>query len=236
MKHISTLFYFLMLSILLSCETEIPFNGNETNPVLVVNCLACTDSVIQATVSESRFFLENDYEFPAVTDAIVALYVNGIFKENLTHTGLGAYRSNYIPVEGDAVRLNVSATGFEPVWTENAFPFATTGFQIDSTITRTDTVPLTIGNTYSYGEGGGDYLNPTLDTIGTTFSNIHTYKVRFSNPAGAPNYYRLVVYQETDANGNKLGKSYLNNFEDIVFGSKKKQHGRHFFRIKDGLL
>jgi len=211
-----------MLGILLSCETEIPFNGNETNPVLVVNCLACTDSVIQATVSASRFFLSNEDEFPAVTDATVALYVNGIFIENLTNMGLGYYRSNYIPAEGDVVRLNVSATGFEPVWAENAFPIATTGFQVDSTITKTDTIPLVNGNYYNYGGGGGggDYGNPTWDTIGTTFSYIHEYKVRFSNPGGVPNYYRLVVHGQTVANGYPLVNSYLNNFDDIVFGTK----------------
>lgn len=221
MKHFSTIFFFLMLSILLSCETEIPFNGAETNPVLVVNCLACTDSVIQATVSASRFFLSNEYEFPAVTDATVALFVNGIFTENLTHTGLGIYRGNYIPAEGDVVRLNVSATGFKPVWAENAFPIATTGFQVDSTITKTDTIPLVNGNYYNYGGGGGgDYGNPTWDTIGTTFSYIHEYKVRFSNPGGVPNYYRLVVHQQTLANGYPLVNSYLNNFEDLVFGTK----------------
>ncbi len=223
MKHISPLFFFLMLSLLLSCETEIPFNGTETKPVLVVNCLASTDSVIQATVSESRFFLENNYEFPGVTDATVKLFVNGIFKENLSHTGLGVYRSIYTPVEGDEVRLNVSATGFEPVWAENAFPFATTGFQIDSTITKTETVPLTSGNYYSYGGGGGniDYGIPTLDTIGETFSYIHEYKVRFSNPAGVPNYYRLVVHQQTLANGYPIANTYLNNFDNIVFGTKQ---------------
>jgi len=218
MKYISTLFYFVMLNILLSCETEIPFNGTETKPVLVVNCMACTDSIIQATVSASRFFLSNEYEFPAVTDATVALYVNGIFTENLIHTGLGVYRSNFIPAEGDVVRLNVSATGFEPVWAEEAFPIAVTDFQIDSTITKTDTMPLVNGN--YYGGSGGDYGNPTWDTIGTTFSYIHEYKVRFSNPGGVPNYYRLVVHQQTLANGYPLVNSYLNNFDDLVFGTK----------------
>ncbi len=217
MKNISTLFYFLMLSILLSCETEIPFNGTETDPVLVVNCLACTDSVIQATVSASRFFLSNDNEFPAITNATVALYVNGVFTENLTHTGLGAYRSNFIPAEGDVIRLNVSATGYEPVWTENAFTFAVAGFQIDSTITKTDTIPLLIGDYYG---GSGDYGFPTGDTIGTTYSYIHEYKIRFSNPAGEPNYYRLVVHQQTFAKGYPLVNSYFNDFDDLVFGTK----------------
>jgi len=219
MKHISILFFFLMLGILLSCETEIPFNGTETNPVLVVNCLACTDSVIQATVSASRFFLSNEDQFLAVTDATVALYVNGVFTENLIHTGLGVYRSNYIPAEDDVVRLNVSATGFEPVWAENAFPNATTGFQIDSTITKTDTTPLLNGNSYNSG-GGGDYGNPIWDTIGTTFYYLHEYKVRFSNPGGTPNYYRLVVHQQTLANGYPLVNSYFSNFDDLVFGTK----------------
>ncbi|MCX6308089.1 MAG: DUF4249 family protein, partial [Bacteroidia bacterium] len=181
MKHFSIPFSFLMLCILLSCETEIPFNGPETKPVLVVNCLACTDSVIQVTVTASRFFLSNETVFKNVTNATVALYVNGIFTENLINNGLGVYQSTFIPAEGDVVKLYVSATGYEPVWAEDGFPWMAAGFQIDSTITKTDTTPLVNG---FYNGGGGDFTYPTLDTVGTTYSYIHEYKLQFTNPAG----------------------------------------------------
>ena len=218
MKRLSILYLLLMLGILLSCETEIPFNGAITEPVLVVNCLACTDSALQVNVSASRFFLSNEVDFPAISDATVALYVNNAFSENLTPIGQGQYQSTYIPSEGDVVRLNVSASGYNPVWAETDFPTAVAGFQIDSTITKTDTVPLQ--NDVSIGFGG--IPSSASDSTVMTYSYIHQYKIRFTNPAGEHNYFRLVVRQMDTKDGIYYGNSYLNDFSDIVFGTKNE--------------
>ena len=218
MKRFSILFLLPLLGFLLSCETEIPFNGAVTEPVLVVNCVACTDSALQVNVSASRFFLSSEVDFPAISNATVALYVNGAFSENLTSIGQGQYQSTYIPSEGDVVRLNVSANGYNPVWAETTFPTAVAGFQIDSTITKTDTVPLQ--NDYLNGHGGIPPI--VLDSNVTTFSYIHKYKIRFTNPAGEHNYFRLVVRQMDTKDGVYYGNSYLNDFSDIVFGTKKE--------------
>jgi hypothetical protein len=218
MKHLSILYLLLMLGLLLSCETEIPFNGTITEPVLVVNCVACTDSALQVNVSASRFFLSSEVDFPAISNATVALYVNGVFSENLTPIGQGNYQSTYIPSEGDVVRMNVSANGYNPIWTETAFPIAVAGFQIDSTITKTDTVPFQDGGFI----GPGGISQPISDSTIMTYSYIHQYKIRFSNPAGEKNYFRLVVRQMDTKDGIYYGNSYLNDFSDIVFGTKNE--------------
>jgi len=220
MRRLSILYLLLMLGLLLSCETEIPFNGTITEPVLVVNCVACTDSALQVNISASRFFLSSEVDFPAISDATVALYVNEIFRENLTPNGEGQYQSMYIPSEGDVVRLNVSASGFNPVWAETAIPTAVAGFQIDSTITKTDTVPLQ--NDVSNDYGGVPSPAPTSESIIMTYSYIHQYKIRFTNPAGERNYFRLVVRQMDTKDGIYYGNSYLNDFSDIVFGTKNE--------------
>jgi len=213
MKPLHIPFLFLMLCALFACETEIPFDGTVTDEVLVVNCLACSDSVLQANISVSRFFLEDDGEFPTVTNATVALYVNGAFVENLTNSGLGLYKSNFKPVEGDTVRLTVSASGYEPVWAEVGFPIATKGFQIDSTITKTDTTALV--------ESSGGYgYEVKLDTVGVTYSYTHKYQIRFSDPPQESNFYRLIV-REANTYLGYTNQNYLNNFDDIVFGTKK---------------
>lgn len=216
MKTSRILFFSLMLSVLFSCETEITFDGSVTDPELVVNCLACTDSVIRAEVSVSRFFLEQDGEFPTISNATVALYVNSVFKENLRHVEKGLYQSNYIAAEGDVLRLNVTAPGYDPVEGVVSIPMATFGFQIDSTITRSDTVPI-MGGYYV------DEMNPgsnqSTDTVGVSWANIHQYKISFTDPAGEKNYYRLVM-QESNKVGNYVMGNYLNEFDDIVFGTK----------------
>lgn len=220
MKYSRSLFFFLMLSVLFSCETEIPFDGTVSDPVLVVNCIVCTDSVIRADVSVSRFFLDEDGEYPVISNATVALYVNGSHIENLSHIEKGMYQSNYKPLEGENIRLNVSALGYEPVWAEIGIPTATFGLHIDSTITKSDTSSLTEG--YYGNNGYGDIdSNPTPATVGVSWANIHKYKLTFNDPPGENNYYRLVMLESTQT-GDYTYSNYLNDFDDIVFGSKNE--------------
>lgn len=223
MKRLNLLFLLLALSMLMACETEIPFNGAVTDPMLVVNSIACSDSVLNVQVSASRFFLSSETTFPAVSNATVALYVNGVFTENLALVGDGRYQSNYVGKEGDAVRLDVSAAGFKSVSAETAFPEAVSGFQIDSAIVRTDTVPFG-GSGYL----GGGITRPTVDSSILTYSYIHQYKIHFSNPASRPDYFRLVVKQANPKDGIFYGNSYVNDFNDIVFGNKDNNVGGMF--------
>lgn len=221
MKNLNILFIVLVLGTLLSCETEIEFNGKITEPVLVVNALACTDSIIHTKVFLSRFFLEQDDDSPAVNNATVALWVNGTFRENLVHFKKGEYLSTYVTVQGDVISLYVSAPGHESVWSETTVPFATADFQIDSTIVKSDTSLLiyTVSDDpYGYMGSNTSYH---FDTVGVTYNLTHTYKVRFSNPIGVNNYYRLVVNNCTTVNGRITTKEYRNDIEDIVFGSGK---------------
>lgn len=221
MKNLSILYILLIFGTLLSCETEIEFNGKVTEPVLVVNALACADSIIHTKVSLSRFFLDQEEDSPVVTNATVALYVNGTFRENLLHFEKGEYLSTYVTVQGDVLKLNVSALGYESVWSETTVPLATADFQIDSTIVKSDT-SLLIDIKY---DGPYEEIGPNTpyhyDTVGFNFNYTHTYKVKFSNPVGVSNYYRLVVHNMTTINGRISTNEYRNDIEDIVFGSGK---------------
>jgi len=212
MKNVSFIVLLLMFGILISCETEIPFNGKITEPMLVVNCIPFTDTVIQADITASRFFLSNESEFKVVENATVDLYINGAFKEKMMEYGQGIYRSHYIPLEGDVVKLNVSAAGYESVWAESTVPMRLAEFQVDSTINRTTTDYIV----YNYGYNDAGY-----DTVGVRYSNIHDFKLIFTDVAGESNYYRLVV-KETTIAGEYSMPRYLDNFDDIVFGTKKE--------------
>ena len=213
MKPISILSIIILVCAFISCETEIPFNGKETKPQLTVNCLACTDSIIKVKVTASRFFLSNETEFKVITDATIHLYVNGAFKENLVSIGEGAYESNYAPTEGDVVRVEVSATGYDATWTEETFPSAVGSFQIDTTQTNRDTIVLTRGG---YGDS-----NLPLDTVGISYNANIRFNVKFSDPSVQKNYYRLVVHYLSKYGGYNMENTYLSSFDDIVFGTKK---------------
>lgn len=209
----------MLFGTLLSCETEIEFTGKVTEPVLVVNSVVCADSIIHTNVSLSRFFLDQKDDSPAVTNATVALFVNGTFQENLTHTQKGAYISRYVAAPGEVLRLNVSASGHESVWSETTVPLPTADFQIDSTIVKSDS-SLLVEAVY---DGPNGPYGPAFhyDTVGFTYNYIHTYKIHFSNPSNISNYYRLVVSNQISVNGNSSYISYKNDVQDIVFGSGK---------------
>jgi len=231
MKNLSFIAMLLMFGLFAACETEIPFNGTESDPVLVVNSLICTDSVIQANITSSRFFLSNENTFKVVANATVALYVNGSFQENLTDQGQGTYRGQYVSKEGDALRLNVSATGYQAVWTETTMPYKVSGFQIDSTITKTDTTLIIQARGYGGGYLGG-YNDPIqYDTLGKTYSDIYQYKIQFSNVSGVSDFYRLIVKQTTSSFGFTT-VSYQSDFDDIVFGTKKTNMDGAFMESK----
>lgn len=226
MKPLYTLYVFLLLGFLASCETEIPFEGKVTEPVLVVNCLACSDSLLQVNVTASRFFLTDEDTFSIVPNATVALYVNGSFTENLNPLGHGYYQSSYAPRVGELIRLQATALGFEPVWAEATLPLQVSGFSIDSTITRTETQYLVVGGGY-YGGGydggynGGYGDTPIqLDTVGLTYSNIHQFKIHFQDVPVVKNYYRLIVKETSSAKGYDY-INYQTSFDDLVFGEKK---------------
>ena len=221
MKYVPILTILLLIGTLLSCETEIEFTGKVTEPVLVVNTIACADSILHTSVSLSRFFLDQEDNSPAVNNASVALFVNGTFKENLLNNQKGDYLSRYVSAQGDVLRLNVSAPGHESVWSETVVPLATAGFKIDSTIVKSDSsllVDIIYDGSYGYDGPNTPYH---YDTVGVTFNYTHTYKVSFSNPSQINNYYRLVVYSKTVMYGYTANIEYKNDVEDIVFGSGK---------------
>lgn len=206
------LFLILIVCLAASCETEIPFNGKQTQPVLSINCMASTDSTLEMNITSSRFFLDNDGEFTEVENATVALYVNGTFKENPVHVDKGTYRSQYVAKEGDFIRIEVSAPGFASIRSETEFPSLISDLQIDTSIAKTESKPYT---QYSY-DNQGFYR---LDTVGTSYTKIYGYDLTFSNPKSEQNYYRLIASYQT-TNYGYTQKVYLNNFDDIVFGTK----------------
>jgi hypothetical protein len=227
MKNFSIIAILLMFCIFTSCETEIPFNGTVTDPVLVVNCITCTDSIVKANITASRFFLTNQENFKNVDSVTVALFINGTFKENLIDSGLGDFKSQYVTVEGDLVRLNVSAKGFESVWTEAPLPSRAANFQIDTTITRTNTSYL-----FNVQYDPGSSSNIASDTLGVTYSDVHQFKICFSDPLETTNYYRLIVKETSTINGytNVL---YQTGIDDIVFGTKKNNMDGIFSESKN---
>ncbi|MBQ6067956.1 MAG: DUF4249 domain-containing protein [Bacteroidales bacterium] len=88
-----------------SCEKIIEFNGDVTEPYLVVISKPQADSTWMLRVSQSRFFLSNA-EVPAINNAQVIVAVNGN-ESTATSEGNGMYNTGIVPQPGDSLSIRV---------------------------------------------------------------------------------------------------------------------------------
>ena len=95
----------IMTLVFASCEKIIEFNGDVTDPYLVVISKPQADSTWMLRVSQSRFFLSNA-EVPAINNAQVIVTVNGN-ESTATNEGMGMYNTGIVPQPGDSLSIRV---------------------------------------------------------------------------------------------------------------------------------
>lgn len=119
---------------LTACEKEIEFNGEQSDPKLVINSLVEVNQPVSASISKSYFFLDSSANTLAPDDLVASLYVNGNLYGLMTQTydTLSSYDiwdpndpssarvrkvyvSDYRPQVGDVVKIVASANGFDEV-------------------------------------------------------------------------------------------------------------------------
>ena len=74
--NILTLITVATAILLTSCEKEIEFNGEHSDPKLVINSVVEPGQPVSAAISKSFFFLDNDANTLAPDD-LVAVHVKG---------------------------------------------------------------------------------------------------------------------------------------------------------------
>lgn len=136
MKKFTIILTILGVVFLTACEKEIEFNGEQTDSKLVINSLVEPGKPIDAKLSKSVFFLDNENTTEAPEDLVSMLYVNGnsigemtlrydtVWNEYVyddygnpapTYYLIPVYTSTYIPAMGDVVKITASANGFDDV-------------------------------------------------------------------------------------------------------------------------
>ncbi len=99
----------LMGVVLASCQTEIEFDGEETEPYIVVYGVQEADSTMSIQLSYSRFFLSNA-PTQYIGDATVQLYLNGtLLPVDRVNEEEGRYYFDVRPQPGDSLYLSVVA-------------------------------------------------------------------------------------------------------------------------------
>jgi len=216
MKQIRFVLGITALFLMVSCEKDIEFSGKITEPLLVVNSLATPDTILTVKVTESKFFLSNGYTYEPVTDATVKLFVNGVLNQEMVHLANGIYESDYMPVSGERLHLEVSAPGFETVESEVLVPEKTSIISIDTTISLTDSYPMLNGNYY----GSASNTTYLYDTVGYYYNNEYNITLNFKDPSEEVNYYRLAVMAKKTFDDTTIVESYsFFEFTDIVSGN-----------------
>ena len=174
---IKTIFFTLSLLLFVSCEKEIEFNGEISEPMIVLNSYISPDSTIYAHLTKSKFFLSNMQGFDFVNNAEVSVYVNRTFREKLNFTKDGMYRGSFKPIAGDTVRLLVKVNGNDDVE-------STAIVQPRSNILATDVKMVEkYRDEYTIdGEVSAYYLSGNCE-----------FNVKIRDNANEQNYYRLVA-------------------------------------------
>ena len=167
----------IMTLLTVSCEEEIKFKGEKIDPKIVIYSLLQPDSMITVSVAKSHAVFEERYVPKQITDAVVKLYRDGEFIETLTYVApepqpeyypvipYSKYVSQGVkPVYGSTYRIEVEMAGMKKASGEARLP---------------DIIPV-IG----------------LDTIEDQQAEgylLMEAKVRFSDPGGKNNFYRIAA-------------------------------------------
>jgi hypothetical protein len=221
------LFIGLMLLLLASCEKDIEFNGEVTEPLMVINAIIPQDSLFEIRVTKSRFFMQYEDTFETVKNATVELYVNGVLNDTMAHAGNGLYTSNYKLNEGDWVRIVSQAPNLKTCTAEMQIVQPVTLVKLDTSIVINSEYPIV---DYQY----DDDLGFLIDTIGWTSSCTINCKLTLSDKPNEENFYRLVIFNKLYNDSVHYNINY-NWFErtDVVFG-EGNQVGNDMVEVENG--
>lgn len=210
-----------------SCEKEIEFNGEQTDPKLVINSLIKPGQPVKASLSKSVFFLDNNGSTTAPDDVLASLYVNGNHLGELTqHTDsvwTGAYEydeegnlfpifkivtvftNDYCPVAGDIVKITASANGFDDVEGETSpLPQFLEWSLGDSKITNLET----------------EYYNEEEDTVWTIWGSFELTILLQDPNSNNTDFYRLWARSDNYDDYMNDSRCYITpTYDDPVFGS-----------------
>lgn len=161
-KNIAILFIFSLLC--QSCYKELKLDLSKEENKIVINGLFNNTQPLSATVTKSFIFYE-DVQIEELVDAEVAIYENGLFKENMVYQktpemDIGEFTASFFPKAGAAYRIEA---------TVNEMP----------TADATGTIPT-----------GVDIANEKVQYGG---SNAYAFSFTLNDPA-EKNYYYLKMF------------------------------------------
>lgn len=229
-NNILSLIAITIATLLTSCEKEIEFKGEQTDPKLVINSIIEPGQPVSAAISKSCFFLDNHADNTAPDDLVAMLYVNGnLIGEMIPHYDTIAshdiwdlndpnhgrvqkiYSHDHCPSDGDIIKITAAAQGFEDVEGETSQLPSILDCQMDVTVTSWSGDYINVYNPETQ-----EYEETDLYSIGGQLDM--TITITDPNP-GKTDFFRI-----STCNNNEIamgGNSYYISFEydDPIFGT-----------------
>ena len=174
---------------LLSCEEEMEFTNEISQPKLVLNSILIPDSLVSVHLSESGFFLIDPDNFKSVEDADVFVYRNDVQVEKLRYTGNGIYKTEvFTPSAGDMIKITASNSKYGEITAETVV---------------VEMVPIESVSASNFREERYFFGSSYEMMDGRITNRIYTYRIsehfdlniRFFDPADEDNFYRVVVHE-----------------------------------------
>lgn len=178
----------LMVLLFLSCIKTLDDELPQTEPKLVINGIVNPDSVLQVNISKTVhiFANESSSSAPFIQGATVRAFRDGQFLFNLEENENGYYsKPGFYPSQAHSYKIEVEKAGYKTVFAETDIPVPVEIIKIDTTVIKD----------VEYG-----YVSTTIRC-----------KLKYNDPSGIENYYRLDCYVSyIDENGNEqIGKQYI---------------------------
>lgn len=220
MKYIVPFAFVLMLlGSLTSCEKEIPFDAEVSEPKLVLNSLFTSDSVWKVHVSQSLSVLDTG-QLDRVLDAMVTIDDGVGNQVTLQHQGEGIYEAaTEMPAPSQTYTITASAPGYEQVNASDAIPGAVQIVSLDTNLRYNPDSTLSLDIELTFNDPSGErnfYMIEMLesytfifgtDTISEEYPgylvctdpNIETDN-SFSG-GGFENYYEYILLKDAAFDG-----------------------------------
>lgn len=232
-----------LLMICFACEREIILNHGNYIPKIVMNGIIAHDSLIEVRVSKSFLYTDTLSEKSLLRDASLTLFINGQPREEMRMTGvdtirdydrlgfhytalMSVFRSTLRAKMGDKIRIEASATGFNPAWAETTVPVPPQINQIDTTTFFTTKKIINNNDEGYYPDLDYSQIYPENIKVESQFRNMRLKMAITGDPHGGKQYFLLRVRKmneqigiDADIEGNYF---YLYTDDDPVFDENHK--------------
>lgn len=219
----------ISVALLSSCEKEIEFNGEHSDPKLVINSLVEPGHRVEAFISKSYFFLDTpDTSTPE--DVVVSLYVNDNhigemtrfydtvweYYDNVSYHLVPGFYHDFRPQTGDVVKIKASANGFEDAeGVTNALPNAI-DYQYDIVVKEWDSA-------YSH-----PYYNAPDEVEGDSLLSITgvlELSINITDPSPEKtDYFRIVEDRRIRTQDGENSWYVSFDYDDPIFGASMAEN------------